>query len=360
MSRYLTTLPINDGFRMPAEWESHKGCWLIWPERTDFWYNGGKPAQKQMVEVATEISKFESVTVAVSTSQYAHARARLPEKIKVVELSTNDAWVRDTGATCLINDETGEVRGIDWKFNAWGEIYFPWDLDDAVARKMCEIEGIDCYNAPFILEGGSIHVDGEGTILTTEQCLLNDNRNPHLNKQDLEQLLCNYLNGKKVVWLPMGWTSDDDTNGHIDNLAMFVAPGVIALNWTLDENDPMFPICQAALTTLEAETDAKGRKFQVIKVPMPTLYYTKEQIEGLDSHDGTYERTDKCPASYINCYLANGAAIVPIFNCPTDEEALIILQNAMPDKKVVGLPATDLVCGGGDIHCLTQQIPCVN
>lgn len=234
MPRTLTSTPKADGFSMPAEWEAHKGCWMIWPERTDIWYYGGKPAQEHFVGVATEIAKHEEMTVAVSARQYANARATLPESVKVVEITTDDAWTRDVGATCVVNDATGEVCGVDWNFNAWGGLvsgsYFPWDMDDAFAKKMCEIEGLDPYDADFVLEGGSIHVDGEGTVITTRQCLLNDNRNPHLSQEQLEQNLCDYLGVSKVVWLPMGWTEDDDTDGHVDNLAMFVRPGVVALN----------------------------------------------------------------------------------------------------------------------------------
>ena len=353
--------PMVDGFRMPAEWESHKGCWMTWPERTDVWYYGGKPAQENLTLVATEIAKYEQVTVVVSAGQYANARVMLPEHIRVIEMTTNDAWTRDMGATFVVNDETGEVRGVDWDFNAWGGLisgaYFPWDMDDAFAQKMCEIEGLDRYKAPFVLEGGSIHVDGEGTVITTEQCLLNNNRNPDLTREQIEGMLHDYLGTTKVIWLPMGWTADDDTDGHVDNLAMFVRPGVIALSWTDDTSDPIYPVCKAALEVLERSTDAKGRAFSVIKIPTPTLYYKPEELNGLDSPEVTYARTERVPASYVNCYIANDALIVPIFDCIDDELALARFREAFPDRKVVGVSARNLVCAGGDIHCLTQQVP---
>lgn len=361
MVKNYESTPLADGFRMPAEWEPHKGCWMVWPERSDIWYYGAKPAQAHFIEVATEIAKFESMTVAVSARQYANARAMLPENVQVLEVSTNDAWTRDIGATCVVNDQTGEVRGVDWNFNAWGGLisgsYYPWDSDDAFAQKMCEVEKIGRYDAPLVLEGGSIHVDGEGTVITTEQCLLNDNRNPKLSKAEIEKYLSEYLNVSKVVWIPQGWTADDDTDGHVDNLAMYVRPGVVALNWTDDDSDPMHEICVRAYEVLARETDAKGRSFEIIKIPMPTLYYKPEELNGLDSPEVTYSRGEKLPASYINCYIANGALIVPTFECETDAIALEIFASAFPNKKVIGMPARNLVCAGGDIHCLTQQIP---
>ena len=202
MALPLTSTPRADGFFMPAEWAPHKQTWMVWPERTDNWRLGAKPAQRAFTTVAQAIARFEPVTVMTSSRQYGNALAQLNTPlsaksaarfpIRVVEVSTNDAWCRDTGPTFVVNTK-GEVRGVDWTFNAWGGLekglYFPWDLDDQVASKVLEIEGVPRYRAEgFVLEGGSIHVDGEGTLLVTEECLLNKNRNPHLTREQIEQL----------------------------------------------------------------------------------------------------------------------------------------------------------------------------
>ena len=189
----LHTTPRADGFRMPAEWEPHAQTWLLWPERPDNWRDGAKPAQKVFAEVAKAISQFEPVTMCVSPAQYAHARNVLPGDIRVVEMTSNDSWIRDCGPTFLVNDK-GAVRAVDWDFNAWGGLYdglyFPWDQDDMVPRKVCDIEGVDTYRPPgFVLEGGSIHVDGEGTLLTTKMCLLSPGRNPDKTQEEIEAQL---------------------------------------------------------------------------------------------------------------------------------------------------------------------------
>ncbi|MCB1693815.1 MAG: agmatine deiminase family protein, partial [Pseudomonadales bacterium] len=206
---------------MPAEWAPHTRTWMIWPERTDNWRLGAKPAQQAFATVAQAIARFEPVTVCVSAAQYENAAARLGPQIRVVEMSTNDAWCRDVGPTFVSNSQ-GELRGVDWHFNAWGGLgsglYFPWDQDDKVARKICALEGIRSTRTEgFVLEGGSIHVDGEGTLLTTEECLLNPNRNPGLSKTDIEAALCASLGVETVIWLAEG-IYNDETDGHIDNM----------------------------------------------------------------------------------------------------------------------------------------------
>ena len=235
--RIIGTTPKQDGYRMPAEFEPQQGVWMLWPERNDNWRNGGKPAQKAFADVAKAIAKFEKVTVGASVRQYQNARAKLPENIRVVELESDDAWVRDCGPTFLVNDKGG-LRAVDWEFNAWGGLvdglYFPWDLDDQVAQKVCEIERVDSYRTEgFVLEGGSIHVDGEGTVLTTEMCLLSEGRNPDMDRGAIERMLCDYLGCEKVLWLRDG-IDLEETNGHIDDVACFIRPGEVACIWTDD------------------------------------------------------------------------------------------------------------------------------
>ncbi len=264
----LNSIPQHDGFVMPAEFDQHAGCWMLFPYRADTWRENGHPAQKTFAEVATAIAQFEPVTVGVMAELYATARQMLPAHIRVVEISYNDAWVRDNGAT-IIRNQFGEVRGIDWKFNAWGgDIYPDWSLDELVAQKILDIEGIDRYQADFILEGGSIHVDGEGTCLTTKECLLNPNRNPHLSQSEIETRLQNYLGVEKVLWIERG-VFNDETNGHVDNMACFIRPGVVALTWTDDQNDPQYERSAEAYDYLKSMTDANGRSLEVHKIHQP-------------------------------------------------------------------------------------------
>ncbi|HEC35451.1 MAG TPA: agmatine deiminase, partial [Anaerolineae bacterium] len=285
----IHSTPRKDGFRMPGEFEPHAGCWMLWPERPDNWRLGAKPAQRAFAVVATTIAQFEPVTMGVSKDQFLNARRMLPDHIRVVEMSYNDAWVRDCGPTFVVNDE-GVVRGVDWDFNAWGGLngglYFPWDQDALVARKILEIERIDRYKANMVLEGGAIHTDGEGTLLVTEECLLNPNRNPLLTKEEIEENLREYLGVEKVIWLARG-VYLDETGGHVDNLCCFIRPGVVALTWTEDRSDPQYEISMNAYTLLRAATDARGREFEVHKIRQPEpIIITKEESEGVDVVEG--------------------------------------------------------------------------
>lgn len=360
--KIIESTPKKDGFRMPGEFENHDGCWIIWPERPDNWRLGGKPAQAVFVKVAEAIARFEPVTVVVSAAQFSNARHHLPDHIRVIEMSNDDAWIRDCGFTGVIDGE--DVRGVSWSFNAWGGLvdglYFPWDKDDAVAEKMCDIENMDCYSAgDFILEGGSIHVDGEGTLVTTEECLLSEGRNSDLTKEEIEEVLKEYLNLEKVIWLKNG-IYNDETNGHVDNIFNFVRPGECVLAWTDDENDPQYAISKACLDVLENETDAKGRKLKVHKMYTPTpILITQEESEGVDAVDGTLPREegDRLAASYCNYYTANGGVVFPTFDDPADAKAEALLKELYPDREVVGIYAREILLGGGNIHCITQQQP---
>lgn len=366
MAKRIDSTPKADGFRMPGEFEKHKSCWLVWPERTDNWRLGAKPAQKAFVEVAKAIAKSEEVTMCVSQTQYNAAREALPDHIRVVEMSNDDSWMRDIGPSFVVNDK-GEIRGVDWSFNAWGGLvdglYFPWDKDDQVARKVCEIEGIDSYRTDdFVLEGGSIHTDGQGTAIVTEACLLHESRNPHLDRAGIEEYLMNYMGVDKVLWLPNGIYLDE-TNEHVDNIVHYVAPGKLVLAWTDDESDPQYASSKAALDYLEGETDAKGRTLEIVKLHIPsTVLITKEESEGVDSVDGTLPRLegDRQAASYANFYIANGAIILPLFDDEKyDRMAVDTLQGVFPDREIIGIPAREIILGGGNIHCITQQQPAV-
>jgi agmatine deiminase len=363
MIQTLDSTPIQDGFRMPGEFEPHTGCWMLWPERTDNWRNGAHPAQNAFAQVAEAISQFEPVTMGVSVGQFTNACNLLSPDVRIVEISSNDAWMRDCGPTFVVNDY-GEVRGIDWDFNAWGGLngglYSPWDLDDQVPLKVLEIEHIDRYKAPnFVLEGGSIHVDGQGTLITTEECLLNPNRNPNLSRKEMETRLQEYLSVSRIIWLAKG-VYNDETSGHVDNLCCFIQPGIVALTWTDDTLDPQYEISLDAFQRLSQAVDARGRKLEVVKIHQPDpLTITQEESEGVEAVEGTYPRRpgDRMAGSYINFYIANGGVVAPVFGDPHDEPALDILRKLFPDRRVVGVPAREILLGGGNIHCITQQQP---
>ena len=360
--RTLTSTPLKDGFRMPAEFERHAGCWMLWPERSDNWRDGAKPAQAAFAAVASAIATSEPVTMGVSAAQFQNARARLPRTVRVVELSSNDAWMRDCGPTFVI-DKRGRRRGVDWAFNAWGGIlgglYFPWDRDDEVAHKVLELEGADRYRASMVLEGGAIHVDGQGTCLTTEECLLDPNRNPHLSRAQIEEQLRRYLSVSTVIWLGQG-VYRDETGGHIDELACFTRPGHIALTWTDDKSDPQYEISQDACQRLRRVKDARGRTLTVHKIHQPDpLYMTAVEAAGIDVREGTHPRRagDRLPASYVNCYIANKCVVMPLYEERRDAAALRKMKELFPTRTVLGIPTREVLLGGGNIHCITQQVP---
>lgn len=362
MSATLDSTPAADGFRMPAEFEPHDGCWIAWPERPDNWRLGAGPAQEAFAALAEAISVTEPVTMAVSDAEFERCRSRLSPAVRVVEASTDDAWLRDTGPTFVV-DGGGRRRGVDWRFNAWGGreggLYASWERDDRLAAKVLEVEGADRYRAPLVLEGGSIHVDGEGTVLTTEECLLNPNRNPGLSRQRIEAALREYLGAERVVWLGRG-VHEDETDGHVDNLACFARPGVVLLTWSEDEADPQHAISRDALARLEAATDARGRPFEVIRLPSPgPLSTTAEEAAGVEAAAGTRPRRggDRLAASYVNFYLANSRLILPLLDERHDDEAAEILARCFPEREVVGVPAREILLGGGNVHCVTQQVP---
>lgn len=359
----LRSTPARHGFRMPGEFEPHAGTWMLWPERPDNWRLGAKPAQQAFGAVAAAIARFEPVTMGVSAAQFVHARELLPASVRVVELSSNDAWMRDVGPTFVVNARNAR-RGVDWRFNAWGGmddgLYFPWDQDERVARKVLEIEGADRYAAPLVLEGGAIHVDGEGTCLTTEQCLLNRNRNPDLDRDAIEAHLRSYLGVEKVIWLGRG-VIDDETDGHVDNLCCFARPGEVCLTWTDNRRDPQYAVSRDALERLREARDAAGRTLRVHKITQPgPLHMTPEEAAGVDRTPGSgHERRagHRLAGSYVNFYLANGGVIVPLLDARRDRSALKALERVFPEREIVGVPAREILLGGGNIHCITQQVP---
>jgi agmatine deiminase len=364
MSRTLDSTPATDGYRMPGEFEPHAGCWMAWPERRDNWRDGARPAQEAFAAVAEAIAASEPVTMAVSDTEFERCRSLLSAAIRVVEVSTDDAWMRDTGPTFVV-DGAGSRRGIDWVFNAWGGLdgglYSPWDRDDRVAAKVLEVQGDDRYRAPLVLEGGSIHVDGEGALLSTEECLLNPNRNPAMTREQIERALHAHLGTERAIWLGRG-VHADETDGHVDNLACFARPGLVLLTWAEDESDRQHGISLEAQQRLEVTTDARGRQLEIVRLPSPgPLTISPAEAEGVEAAEGTRPRHagDRLAASYVNFYLGNSRVVMPLLDERYDEEAAAILAECFPGREVVGVPAREILLGGGNIHCITQQVPAV-
>ena len=366
----IKSSPKADGFFMPGEFEPHRGTIMIWPERPGTWPYEAKAARKAFKEIIKTIAESEEVFVAAGERSYASAVKALSDidNVHVFRAETDDAWARDVAPTFVRNDNTGEVRAINWSFNAWGGeyngLYASWEKDDAFASYFAEKEGYSIYNAaPFVLEGGSIHSDGEGTVLVTSECLLSPGRNPLLNKEEIENRLKEYLGAEKVIWLPNG-IYNDETDGHVDNICAFIRPGEVVLAWTDDEDDPQYALSKEDLDVLEAETDAKGRKIKVHKLPIPEkhVFIKEEDLKGYEFEEGEDEREvgERLAASYVNFYFSNGAVILPAFggdNTESDDKAAKIMSKLCPGRKVVQIPARDILLGGGNIHCITQQIP---
>jgi agmatine deiminase len=362
MTKLIDSTPRADGYRMPGEFEPHAQIWMLWPQRPDNWRLGAKPAQRSWVEVATAVSRFEPVTVGVNHEQFENAVNMLPDSVRVVELSSNDAWMRDCGPTFVV-DDNGGVRLVDWDFNAWGGLYdglyFPWDKDDVVPQKVAQIERVDRYKASLVMEGGSFHSDGDGTLLTTEECLLSPGRNPDLSREQIEEQLRDYLGIEKVIWLGKG-IDPDETNGHVDDVACFARPGVVLAGVTEDRGDWRYDLLQDNLRVLRETPDAQGRTLEVITVPMPAIMeITAEEAWGVDSAEGSIPRRpgDKTAASYLNFLIVNGGIVLPTFDDPNDDVAREIIAGAFPGREVVTVPGREIVLGGGNVHCITQQQP---
>lgn len=358
--------PAADGFHMPAEYEPHRGCVMIWPVRPGSWPHGGTAAQYTFAAVARAIAESEPVWMLAGPEHLADAQAAFAQDaaIRVLPIATDDAWARDVGPTCVV-DGKGTVRGVDWQFNAWGGeydgLYAHWEQDNAAARALCAALELDCYDAQhFVLEGGSIHTDGEGTVIATEACLLSRGRNPQLSREQIEQQLKDYLGAQKIVWLPRG-IYNDETNEHVDNVCAYVGPAEVVLAWTDDESDPQYPLSKACLDVLEQATDARGRRFVVHKLPIPAkpICVQPDELEGytFEAGEDTREAGERLAASYVNFYISNGGILLPQFGDENDAAAVRILQECFPTRRVYPIPARDILLGGGNIHCITQQIP---
>lgn len=356
-------------YRMPAEFAPHRGTLMIWPVRPGSWGKDPTEAQEAFVRVFEAIAQSEDLYVLAGPEHLEEAKAAVAHiaRAHVLCIDSDDAWARDVGPT-FVQNAAGDMKGINWRFNAWGGmvdgLYADWQKDDAVAAAFCHALHLPCEDAsPFVLEGGSIHTDGEGTALVTESCLLSAGRNPDMTREEIEEELCRRLGVEKVLWLPRG-IYNDETNEHVDNVCAFVAPGQVVLAWTDNREDPQYALSAADLAYLEQVTDARGRNLTVHKLPIPDhpILCSAEDCASYEFAPGEDVRTpgERLAASYVNFYFTNAAVLVPQFggeNAASDARALQILQRLCPDRTVIGLPARKILQGGGNIHCITQQIP---
>lgn len=332
--------PASDGFSMPAEWSSHKRCWMAWPRMESLWGDLMQEARQSYAEVANAISSFEEVVMLAHPDDLKKASDMCGTSVRVIPFKVEDSWTRDSGPTFVVDDR-GEVAGVDWMFTGWGHFYSDRTNDESMALDILSFKDMRRYAAPFILEGGSIHVDGEGTLITTEQCLLDPARNIGLTKSDFEELFAAYLGVRQVIWLGDG-LDGDDTNGHVDIVASFVRPGVVLIQSCDDPDDPNYEIFKDNMRRLELSCDAAGRPLEIVTVPQPA--YTEHEGERLD-------------ISYINFYLANGGVVMSSFDDPNDAVAQELFKKLYPERKQVVINSLPIFRGGGGIHCITQQQP---
>nr|WP_246169839.1 agmatine deiminase family protein [Alkalibaculum sporogenes] len=334
----------NKDFFMPAEWEEHERTFIEWPVKEAMvWSENYLDLCTGYSEVARKIASYEPVTMIVNEETQIEAQRFCGKSVETLVVSHNDAWIRDNGPTFVVANDK-RIKGVNWKFNAWGEKYLPYDLDDAVAPKILEHYNVPRINVPIVLEGGSIHVDGEGTLITTEECLLNPNRNPDLTRGEIEEHVKKNLNISKIIWLKRGLFGDE-TDGHIDNIACFARPGLVLIQTCQDVQDPNYEITKECLEILKNSTDAKGRKLEIIEIPQPPIRFYKDI---------------RLTLSYINFYFINKSLILPIFGGDaeeTDKQAEAILQRVFPDRTIEKVYSMSLIKEGGNVHCITQQMP---
>lgn len=336
--------------RMPAEWAEHEGTLMAWPTRADLWGAVLESAKDEYAEVARTVARFEPVLMVAPPGAGAEAQARCGDTVEVIELPIDDSWFRDSGPI-FVTDPDGDVdvagvgadrAGVDFRFNAWGGKHTPWDADDRISALLLERLGVERVASTMILEGGAITVDGEGTLITTEQCLLNPNRNPDWTREQIEDELKARLGVTTVIWLPYGGAEDFETDGHVDGCCAFIAPATVIVQLPEDPAHPDYERCRANLEILQNSLDAQGRKLRIIPIPQSN----RVDLDGQEIEVG-----------YLNFYLPNGGVVVPIAGVPADAGALAVLAEAMPDREVVGVRTPALAYGGGGIHCITQQIP---
>ena len=331
--------PADEGFSMPAEWDRHAGCFISWPCRELTWHGHFENAKKAYCTIINAIHRFDPVTVLADPMTAQDARQRLGPETRIIEAALDDSWARDNGPIFLRRDDNS-LALVNFMFNGWGGKQ-PYENDDRLPILLAERLRIRRYDAPMVLEGGAISVDGNGTLMTTEQCLLNVNRNPSLSQEDIEQVIASYLGTTKVVWLAKG-VANDMTDGHVDGVAGFAKPHVVLAAHTNDDSDPNYGNLEENLTRLGSATDAKGRSLEVVRMvqPRPML------VGGVS-----------ITPSYVNLYFANDAVVFPTYGIQEDDLARETLSSLFPDREIVGVRCEHVSIGGGDVHCITQQLP---
>jgi agmatine deiminase len=353
-------LPAQLGYRWPAEWEPQASVWLSWPRNPATWPEHFEPVPGEFAQFVRLVAEYEPVNILAGGKEVMEQARALVGGLKNVtlyDIPTNDAWCRDHGPTFLGRSQGPRAKGqsairnpqsaippalIDWGYNAWGGKYPPFDLDDQVPRRIAEVQGRRVFTPGIILEGGAIDGNGCGAILTTESCLLNPNRNPHLSKEQTESYLRDYLGAKKVLWLTGGEVAGDDTDGHIDQIARFVNPTTVVVSVCVDQDDENYAPTKQNLVELQQMTDQDGRPLEIIPLRLPRPLFCDGQ---------------RLPAGYCNFLIANGVVIVPAFGDPADEGAIRTLQPLFPDRDVRGSRSLHLIWGLGSFHCLSQQEP---
>ncbi|SDX57851.1 agmatine deiminase [Amycolatopsis xylanica] len=331
------------GWRMPAEWAPHERCLMAWPTRESLWDPYFDEAKAEYAATANAIGEFEPVLMITNPGQADEVRRRCGGAVEVAELAIDDSWIRDSGPQIVL-DGTGRRAAVDFAFNSWGEKFLPYDQDATISARVLDVLGIERIGSDMVLEGGSITVDGEGTLITTEQCLLHPNRNPSMSRAGIEAELKAKLGVREVLWLPYGHFDDAHTDGHVDGVCTYVRPGVVLAQTCIDPALPDFERMARNLDVLKAKHDALGRPLKILELPQ----YPVQVLP-----DGT-----SAMVAYANFYVANGAVIVPVSGrADLDEQALRTIGEAFPEREVVGVPGNVVAYGGGGVHCITQQIP---
>ncbi len=348
--KHLPGTPASLGYTFPAEWELHAGTWFSWPRPEGISFpDKYHTVPENLARIFAAIAPREAVHINVPNGNYERiVRAQLKEhgcplkNIFFHHIKTNESWCRDHGPAFVVNRKKKKMAIVDWGFNAWGGKYPPFDFDNAVPVQVAEELKLPVYFEPIIMEGGSVEFNGAGTILTTTDCLLNKNRNPHLTKQQIEQYLKDGYGQTHICWLT-GGIAGDDTDGHVDDLARFITPTKIVMGVEADPKDANYKVLKSARKQAEKLRDQDGRPFELIEIPMPRAVL----------HDG-----QRLPATYVNFYFVNGALLVPTYrDRKNDKKALEILQQHLPKHKVIGIDCVELIWGLGAIHCLSQQQP---
>ena len=337
----------NSAWMMPAEWARHAATWMVWPHNQALWESGWgvtlSQVQEDFARVANAIARFEPVKMVVDPSAVTRARDLCGPNIELIELPVNDSWCRDSGPSFVCHPQLG-LAGVSWRFNAWGG-KSAHDLDESLARRVLNQLGLECFGTALSNEGGAIHVDGEGTLITTESVLLNPNRNPGVSKAEIEEIFSRLLGVTKTIWLPgdPDYVTGDMTDGHVDGVCAFARPGVLLVDATRDQSSVYAEVVRENRRALQLARDAQGRSFELIE-----LY---EASEAVDTDAEVF-----C-ASYTNFYIANGAIIMPAYGIEADHAAAEVLAQAFPDREIVPVRINHLAHGGGGVHCITQQQP---